>query len=132
MPIDYSKYPENWLTEIRPTILTRDNNQCKHCDVKNHAIIKRHDFGGYRYLFSGEYSHISELVRRGYNRTQAIKKLGFTKIVLTIAHLNQDITDNSDLNLAALCQRCHLKHDREFNKNLKLQKQLQNQLKLAL
>lgn len=28
-------------------------------------------------------------------------------VVLTIAHLNQDVSDSSDENLAALCQRCH-------------------------
>jgi tRNA(Ile)-lysidine synthase TilS/MesJ len=33
------------------------------------------------------------------------------KIVLTVAHLNHDIADNSDDNLAALCQLHHLRHD---------------------
>lgn len=31
-----------------------------------------------------------------------------TKIVLTIAHLDQDKTNNDYENLAALCQKCHL------------------------
>ena len=30
-----------------------------------------------------------------------------SKVVLTVAHLNQDINDNRPYNLAALCQRCH-------------------------
>lgn len=34
-----------------------------------------------------------------------------SKIVLTIAHLDQDPTNNADENLAALCQRCHNRHD---------------------
>lgn len=33
------------------------------------------------------------------------------RVVLTVAHINQDITDNREDNLAALCQACHLKHD---------------------
>lgn len=33
-------------------------------------------------------------------------------VVLTIAHLDQDVTNNADSNLAALCQRCHLNHDK--------------------
>lgn len=33
------------------------------------------------------------------------------KIILTTAHLDQDTTHNDDDNLAALCQRCHLRHD---------------------
>lgn len=35
-----------------------------------------------------------------------------TKIILTIAHLDRDKTNNNYSNLAALCQRCHLDHDR--------------------
>ncbi len=34
-----------------------------------------------------------------------------SKVVLTIHHINFDITDNRDVNLLALCQRCHLKLD---------------------
>lgn len=33
------------------------------------------------------------------------------KIILTTAHLDHDPTHNDDSNLAALCQRCHLRHD---------------------
>jgi hypothetical protein len=36
-----------------------------------------------------------------------------SKVVLTVAHvLNPDPLDCRDENLAALCQRCHLNHDR--------------------
>lgn len=34
------------------------------------------------------------------------------EIVLTTAHLNHRPQDNHHTNLAALCQRCHLAHDR--------------------
>jgi hypothetical protein len=34
-----------------------------------------------------------------------------TVIVLTIAHLDHDTTNNADSNLLALCQRCHLSYD---------------------
>ena len=34
-----------------------------------------------------------------------------SKVVLTVAHLNHDVQDNREENLAALCQRCHLSHD---------------------
>ena len=36
-------------------------------------------------------------------------------IVLTIAHLNHDPTDNRDDNLAAMCQRHHLAYDAEYH-----------------
>jgi hypothetical protein len=35
-----------------------------------------------------------------------------SKVVLTVAHLDHDLVDHSDENLAALCQRCHLTYDR--------------------
>jgi 5-methylcytosine-specific restriction endonuclease McrA len=35
-----------------------------------------------------------------------------SRVVLTVAHIDQDKTNNSFFNLAALCQRCHLNHDR--------------------
>jgi hypothetical protein len=35
-----------------------------------------------------------------------------TRVVLAVTHLNHDPTDNRLRNLYALCQRCHLLHDR--------------------
>jgi 5-methylcytosine-specific restriction endonuclease McrA len=32
-------------------------------------------------------------------------------VVLAIAHLHHDTTDNKEEGLAALCQRCHRRHD---------------------
>ena len=34
-----------------------------------------------------------------------------SKVVLTVAHIDHDTTHNEWENLAALCQRCHLRHD---------------------
>ena len=35
-----------------------------------------------------------------------------TRVVLACAHLDHDPTNNRSRNLAALCQRCHMLHDR--------------------
>jgi len=37
--------------------------------------------------------------------------LPVTRVVLATAHLNHDPSDNRPRNLAALCQRCHMRHD---------------------
>lgn len=42
-----------------------------------------------------------------------VSSLAVTRVVLATAHLNHDPGDNRPRNLAALCQRCHLAHDRE-------------------
>jgi hypothetical protein len=43
MPCDYSRYPANWFTEIRPRILARAGDQCERCGVPNHENIAVHD-----------------------------------------------------------------------------------------
>lgn len=41
MPIDYKKYPTNWLTEIRPRIMLRANNTCEAqgCDFRHGEVV---------------------------------------------------------------------------------------------
>lgn len=95
MPANYKLYPHNWLTEIRPAILVRAGAipeegieaNCERCGVENHSNRAIVDARGAREAY----------------------------IVLTIAHLDQDRENNDPLNLAALCQRCHLNWDRPFN-----------------
>lgn len=114
MPIDYSKYPPNWKTEIRPRILERANNCCEDCGVPNYAIILRDkNSRAWRHICGSEHDMIKSKIRVGYNMSGAIKKLGFTKIILTIAHLKHDKEnhDVKDEDLKALCQKCHLRHD---------------------
>lgn len=43
---------------------------------------------------------------------QEMERGDAVRIVLTTAHLDHDPTNNDDANLAALCQHCHLTHDR--------------------
>ena len=80
MPCDYSKYPPNWHSEIRPRILKRANNCCEECGVENYT---NHPITG-------------------------------SKVVLTIAHVDHDITNNDDENLRAWCQKCHNGHDAQY------------------
>lgn len=116
MPIDYKKYPPNWKTEIRPAILKRDGNCCKFCKVPNHSIVCRgvwngkevwqDDDGGIYDATNGNFITDSYVGDVFTNDTQRV-----TKIVLTIMHLDHDITNNDYQNLAAGCQKCHLNYD---------------------
>jgi hypothetical protein len=121
MPIDYKKYPSNWKSEIRPSIIKRADSCCENCGVKNYEIGYRtlegtfidyqtisdqlDDFGND--MFDNVLNHCFD--KKG-NPTRALK------IVLTIAHLDHDITNNCPTNLKALCQKCHLSYDKEHHK----------------
>ena len=102
MPINYSNYPPDWKTKIRPDILARANNCCEFCGLKNHAIIHRFGKGinDWEYWPEGMESE-----------AWSIDGKKSTKIILTIAHLNHNIENNDYSNLKALCQRCNNAHD---------------------
>ena len=116
MPIDYKKYPENWKSEIRPRILQRANNKCEFCGVENHIAIFRGTIDGKEVyqndkadVFDAENSEF--LFNDYYAEIDAPETRKAIKVVLTIAHLDHDTTNNSDENLKALCQRCHNRYD---------------------
>lgn len=100
MPCDYKRdYHPEWKTKIRPDILERDGNCCKFCGVINYSIIRRFGKGinDWEYWPEGMMSE-----------AYTIDGFKSTKIILTIAHLDHDKTNNDYDNLAALCQKCHL------------------------
>lgn len=138
MSIDYSEYPSNWLTELRPAVLKRANGKCEECGVPNYAIIKREKGSNdYRSIVPEEWDMVNAKVKYSdYTESGALKKLGFTKIILTIAHLDHDKL-NHDVNierLKALCQKCHLKYDAKHHaENRKYgRKHRENNFKLEL
>src|SRR6185436_9680234 len=81
MPIDRSKYPDNWEQLSWSIRMERAGNHCEWCGAENH---KPHPVTG-------------------------------SYVVLTVAHLDRNPANNDETNLAALCQRCHLNHDRPVN-----------------
>lgn len=93
MPCDYKLYPENWKTEIVPRIRERAGNCCEWCGVPNHAYVNK------------------------FTRECCLQfEDDAVFIVCTTAHINHDINDNRDENLAYLCQKCHNKHDKHHRK----------------
>lgn len=104
MPCDYKKYHPEWKTKIRPDILERANNCCEVCGVPNYAIIHRVDGN---WILAPE-GHMADAM--------ALDGIKFVKIILTIAHLDHDITHNEYSNLKAMCQKCHNSYDTEYRK----------------
>ena len=83
MPIDYSNYPANWKTEIRPAILARAGNQCEGSPLYPDCRARNGD----PHPVTG------------------------SKVVLTIAHMDHTPANCEPRNLRAWCQRCHLTYD---------------------
>lgn len=119
MPIDYSRYPANWKTEIVPRVLARDENRCKWCSLENGAVVtsvalKVQDVDGRykvkRFWLATE-SDVARFTPFCYRSGEFAPKP--VTVVLTVAHLDHDETnhDVSDDRLAALCQYCHLNYD---------------------
>lgn len=116
MPIDYKKYPPNWKTEIRPAILKRAKDCCEFCGVENYSIGYR---DSHNIWYEIEQSFAGDMC------AQDAKEMGYKviKIVLTIAHIDHDTTNNDHSNLKALCQRCHNRHDVHYRKANRKNKQ---------
>lgn len=125
MPCDYSRYPPNWR-KLRAEILARAKNRCERCGVSNHAVGYRDELGMFVPLCgngpcdcAGNGKQWPSLERLTYAEAcefrDANNEMGdgnrYLVIVLTVAHLDHDVSNNAPENLAALCQRCHLRHD---------------------
>ena len=113
MPIDYKKYPPNWLKEIRPRILDRDKHKCKRCGVENYSYVWSVKFRGksqWFKTFEEADQQPKTMERRNGKRIPNPKKV---KIILTVAHLDHDEEnwDIKDERLEAMCQKCHLTYD---------------------
>lgn len=122
MPIDYSKYPPNWKTEIRPRIMERANNTCEFegCDFKHLEYVWSVKYSGkvtgwYRDFEEADSHPTSGESKYNYKtkRTENVPNPKKVKVVLTIAHLDHDETnmDVKDERLKAACQLCHLRYD---------------------
>ena len=105
MPINYRNYAANWKKEIRPQILSRAKNRCEFCGVPNYSISFINKENKRDWLESPTYNYAEA------KRIQALAKIKTAVIVLTVAHLDHDIANNSHENLKALCQKCHNCYD---------------------
>lgn len=111
MPISKEKqalYPANWKSEIRPRILERAGHRCERCKRPNRQTV---------WVFAnGTWHGVDEARTDTGDLIEAWDMLPedeprVVETVLTIAHFDHDPTNNSDSNLFAWCQRCHLRHD---------------------
>jgi len=110
-PIDYSIYPKNWLSEIRPRIMKRANNTCEFegCDFKHLEEVWSVKYKGRSSWFRDFEVANSQPKSTEIKKGIIIENPKKVKVVLTIAHLNHDESnmDIKDEDLMAACQLCH-------------------------
>jgi 5-methylcytosine-specific restriction endonuclease McrA len=117
-PENKGRYPANWK-EIRAAILKRAGDRCEQCNVLNGDMIVRgidKDAGTFQ-RFEGDGEVYAADDGRVLGRCKASDYCGnrWTKVVLTIAHLDHVPEHVEEANLKALCQRCHLAYDAEHH-----------------
>lgn len=107
------RYPKNW-SEIRAAILTRAKNRCETCGAPNHEAIVRgvgKDAGTYAMFDGGDCFDAETGEERGAVRGSEYDAGSLVRVILTVAHLDHDESNNDPANLKALCQMHHLRHD---------------------
>jgi hypothetical protein len=104
-------YPFDWQQLSYAVRFKRAHGRCEHCG-RPHGLWVLH-LGDGRW-----WDPQRQTWRSGQGRelkrapSLVLTMLRSTRVVLSCAHLNHDPTENSGNNLKALCQRCHLLHDR--------------------
>lgn len=101
-------YPDNWTDEIRPRILARDKYRCTKCGIKHRVYVLIDSAKNYNIISKDESEEYKLYGANTY------------RIFLQVAHLNNDKSDNSDVNLAAMCPRCHHRYDLQHKKVVRL------------
>lgn len=118
MPIDYSKYSADWHELSKYIRFERAGNRCEECGVPNNTMIVRSSTDGERYmLYDSEADHWlvnGEPVR--LSEIPAEYQGVAVKVILTVAHLDHDVTNNDHDNLKSMCQRCHNRYDAPMRK----------------
>jgi hypothetical protein len=114
MPIDYSRYPDNWLEISRYIRDVRADGKCEQCGAPNGVAIARPYGAEDKWVVAHEAIGFEQ-----YYRTPIT-------VVLTVHHIGVDHEDSTpgdphdkmdcrDNNLIALCQRCHLLADLDIH-----------------
>lgn len=115
MPMDRSRYPENW-GEIALDIKERANWECEECYRPCRIVGESWD--DFRRAMISDFPP-DELAHP-------------QRFTLTVAHLDQNPANNDPANLRALCSGCHLRHDAPHRKaNSKAKRERAGQLTLG-
>ena len=130
-PENKDKYPNNWKQISEDIRFNRANNRCEVCGIKNYSVIKRLPDGTWKNPCQTEWDMIHSRIKNCHsNMTESLKYHGFTKVILTVAHLDHQPENCDYLNLKAMCQKCHNNYDKSHRKETIRNSQTVGQLSL--
>lgn len=119
MPMKRELYAVNWEA-ISAAIRERAGHRCEWpgCNVPNGAFILRSLDDAARYLIL----HDDGIYRTPEGRPVRLSEMPdeyadarLVKVVLTVAHLDHDVTNNAADNLRCWCQLHHLRYDAKLH-----------------
>ena len=105
-------YPIDWRELSRAIRFGRAKGQCETCGRPHGKTISHLGDGRWFDGDSGAWRDGQGRVVDWVDYRDYQGQLRQSKIVLATAHIDHDPTNNRARNLKALCQRCHLLHDR--------------------
>jgi hypothetical protein len=104
-------YPPHWRELSRCVRFERAGGRCQRCDRPHLAVIRCLPDGRWFDARAALWRDRRGRAARWPDLVEATR-LRTTRVVLATAHLDGDPTNNRLTNLRALCQRCHMLHDR--------------------
>ena len=104
-------YPIDWRELSRAIRFGRAKGRCEGCG-RPHGLEVRH-LGDGRWWDEARSAWRTGDGRILRGRPAPGPYAPVTRVILAAAHLDHDPTNNRPGNLKALCQRCHILHDRE-------------------
>ena len=98
-PENRDRYPKDWKLRSRFVRFYRSGNRCEWCGVPNGTPLRMR-------------CCVEPDITDGRPDRCASCGTPVPRVVLTVAHVHDDRPEASSLlNLAALCQKCHNRHD---------------------
>ncbi len=108
-------YPIDWPQLSAQIRFARAGGRCEHCGRPHGKLVLHLGDGRWwddrREIWrNGQDRPVRNLPRPEALPAHVPRRI--TRVVLATAHLDHDPTNNRPRNLKALCQRCHMLHDR--------------------
>ena len=107
-------YPKNWQELSRHVRFERARGKCKRCGRPHLARLRCLPDGRWFDEQAATWRNRRGRPARWPDLVEATR-FRVTRVVLAAAHMDSDPTNNRLENLRALCQRCHMLHDRQHH-----------------